>query len=75
MRVAEVDGQPRSDSQLDVLSHLRALVPRERAAQLRGQLDDRCGNGVPDRLRTVAGKRWAVLHPRLPEAGHTRQMQ
>ena len=55
--VAEVDRQSCLDSQLDVLRHLGALVPRQGSAQVRRQRDDRGSDRVSHRLRAVASER------------------
>src|SRR6185437_3249507 len=56
MRIAEVNRQSCLDAQLNVLRHFRALIPRQRSAQLLRQRADRSGDGISDRLRTVAGQ-------------------
>jgi hypothetical protein len=47
-----------------VLGHLCALIPRQRSAQLIGQLHDRSSDGVADRLGTVSCKGRAILDSR-----------
>ena len=64
VRVAEVDRQPGVDAELCVLRHLRALVPCQGPAELRGQRDDRSRDGVANGLGAMPGQRGAVLDPR-----------
>ncbi len=46
--VAEIDRQAGVDGEADVASHLRALVPGQRAAQAGGKRHDCFGEGLAD---------------------------
>src|SRR5215207_8302138 len=72
VRVAEVDRDPGVDLELDVLGHLRALVPGQGLAQLGWQGTELGHDCVADRFGAVAGQRWPVLD-RIggPEALHS----
>jgi len=52
--ITEVDLDAAVDRELDVLQHLLALVPGQRAAQLLGQRADALDQSVADRFGTVA---------------------
>jgi hypothetical protein len=69
VRVAEVDRNAGVDRQLGVLGKLLAAVPGQRPAQLSGQRDDRCGDGVADVLGAVTGQCRAVLDTGLDVSG------
>lgn len=65
----------RFDREACVRRQLLAAVPRQRPAQLLGQLGDRLGEGSAHRDRPVAGEIGAVLRPRAHSpAGFTRQV-
>ena len=53
-RVAEVDRDTGLHAELRVGGHLLALIPGERAAQLRGELDDLRGERVRDHIGGMA---------------------
>src|SRR5262245_51138328 len=76
LRIAEIDRKPCVDAQPRVLSHLCALVPRQRAAQMFGQRRDRGGDRVTDCFSSVPGERGTILDPKLFAVSfHARQMQ
>jgi hypothetical protein len=54
-RVGEVDGNAGVDRQLGVLGEFLTAVPGQRATQLVGQGDDRCGDGIAHGLGAAAG--------------------
>jgi transcriptional regulator with XRE-family HTH domain len=75
VQVAKEDGQSRVDAQLGMLSHLRALVPGQRSAQLVRQGRDGGSDCVADTLGTVPGQGRSVLDSRLAVIFHAGQVQ
>ena len=61
MRVAEVDLQPRINSQVHMLRHFCPLIPGQGLSNLLGQGDNGARDSRADRLCTVTGKRGSVL--------------
>jgi hypothetical protein len=64
------------DPQLDVLGHLRTLIPGQRSSELLRQRQDRGGDRVADSRGAMPGQRWPVLDARLIAVpAHARQVQ
>lgn len=61
MRIAEIDLDAGIDLEALMLSHFRALIPGQRAAQFLGQGDDGARDRVADSLGAMTGKRRPIL--------------
>src|SRR5450759_4404579 len=75
VRVAEVDGDAGLDREGEVLGHLLATVPGERATELPGQGRDPLGEGIPDRGGGTTGgqgRKEEIAGPALDEGGDRR---